>query len=170
MWDLPSPGTELVSPALTDRFLATGSWEKSQNNALLILTSKPLAYPAIFCGAEPCIASKSLHPTSPPLPGTLVPIFKSQLRSLLSVNTGGVLLWAQRHARISLMIPLLETLKQPQEGSRVASVLFTSLVFGLGVFLILQQWAACRLLVPWPGIEPTTLGVKARSPNRWTTK
>ena len=30
--------------------------------------------------------------------------------------------------------------------------------------------AACRFLVPWPGIEPTLLTVKARSPNHWTAR
>ena len=30
--------------------------------------------------------------------------------------------------------------------------------------------AACGILVPWPGIEPGVVGVKARSPNHWTTR
>ena len=29
---------------------------------------------------------------------------------------------------------------------------------------------ACRILVPWPGIEPVPLAVRAQSPNRWTTR
>ena len=28
----------------------------------------------------------------------------------------------------------------------------------------------CRILVPWPGIEPTPSAVKTQSPNHWTTR
>ena len=30
--------------------------------------------------------------------------------------------------------------------------------------------AACRILVPWPGVEPRPTAVKALSPNHWTTR
>ena len=29
---------------------------------------------------------------------------------------------------------------------------------------------ACGILVPWPGIEPMSSPVKARSPNHWTAR
>ena len=31
-------------------------------------------------------------------------------------------------------------------------------------------WAACGILVPWPGIEPGPSAVKVLSPNHWTSR
>ena len=45
------------------------------------------------------------------------------------------------------------------------SVLFFAIVFFF--FNFLSYHTACEILAPRPGIEPA---VKARSPNRWTTK
>ena len=46
------------------------------------------------------------------------------------------------------------------------SLIKSHLVFS---FLWLH-WAACRILVPWPGTEPTSQVVKARSPNHRTAR
>ena len=40
-------------------------------------------------------------------------------------------------------------------------------------FIFLFLWlhhVACRILVPWPGIEPEHPAVEAQSPNHWTTR
>ena len=37
-------------------------------------------------------------------------------------------------------------------------------------FLYLFGQAACRILVPWPGIEPVPPAVEVWSPNHWTTR
>ena len=37
MWDLPGPGTELVSPALADGFLPTGPPEKSHGDIYIYI-------------------------------------------------------------------------------------------------------------------------------------
>ena len=36
-------------------------------------------------------------------------------------------------------------------------------------FILILYGAACGILVPWPGVEPTPLAVKVQSPN-WTPK
>ena len=38
------------------------------------------------------------------------------------------------------------------------------------LFLNFLLVTACRIFIPWPGIEPTPLAVRALSPNQWTTR
>ena len=40
----------------------------------------------------------------------------------------------------------------------------------LWFFFFKLYYMACRILVPWPGIEPTPSAVKMQSPNHWTTR
>ena len=42
--------------------------------------------------------------------------------------------------------------------------------FGFLVFFFWPHHAACRILVPQPGIEPTPLAVEVRSLNHWTAR
>ena len=45
------------------------------------------------------------------------------------------------------------------------------MAFSLGHFFFFQlPWEACRILVPWPGIEPRPMAVKAPSPNHWISR
>ena len=37
-------------------------------------------------------------------------------------------------------------------------------------FFFWPHWVACGILVPWPGIEPESLAVRAPSPNHWTAR
>ena len=40
-------------------------------------------------------------------------------------------------------------------------------------FFLFSFWLchlACKILVPWPGIEPVSLAVEVRSPNHWTAR
>ena len=46
---------------------------------------------------------------------------------------------------------------------------FTFFCFSFLIFVWLQ-YMVCRILVPWLGIEPRPLTVKAQSLNHWTTK
>ena len=46
--------------------------------------------------------------------------------------------------------------------------LSSSLLFWF--FIFWPHHAACRILVPWPGIEPTPSAVKVWSPNHWTSR
>ena len=46
-------------------------------------------------------------------------------------------------------------------------------LLGVGIlcsFLFWPRHAACRILVPRPGIEPVPPAVEAQSPNRWTAR
>ena len=38
------------------------------------------------------------------------------------------------------------------------------------LFIFWQYQVACRILVPWPGIEPRLPTVEAQSLNHWTTR
>ena len=40
----------------------------------------------------------------------------------------------------------------------------------LGFFFFWLRCVACRILVPWPGIEPRPPAVEAPSPNHWTAR
>ena len=44
------------------------------------------------------------------------------------------------------------------------------MITALTIFLFLLYHMACRILVPWPGIEPGPLAVKVGNPNRWATR
>ena len=45
------------------------------------------------------------------------------------------------------------------------------MAFSLGLFFFFQlPCEACRILVPWPGIEPRPMAVKAPSPNHWISR
>ena len=40
----------------------------------------------------------------------------------------------------------------------------------VSLFFFVPHRAACRILVPWPGIEPVPAAVEAQSRNHWTTR
>ena len=49
-------------------------------------------------------------------------------------------------------------------------VYFSKICVCVCMFLAALLGLACWILVPWPRIEPMSLAVKTRSPNRWTTR
>ena len=49
-------------------------------------------------------------------------------------------------------------------------ILFIYLFFKQKFLFYLFGRAACGILVPWPGIEPTPPAVEVQSLNHWTTK
>ena len=58
-------------------------------------------------------------------------------------------------------------------GRRVSTILHSFLFFSLPfpfLSFFVPHRAACGILAPQPGIEPTPLAVKARSPNHWTAR
>ena len=58
-------------------------------------------------------------------------------------------------------LPTSGVFSSPIHKSPQHMALITFLFFGL---------KACRILVPWPGIEPRPSAVKAQSPNHWVTR
>ena len=60
-----------------------------------------------------------------------------------------------------LMIPFLVGVK----WHLIVVVFFLSLSY----FFLAMPWA-CGILIPWPGIEPGSLAMKAQNPNHWTAR
>ena len=53
---------------------------------------------------------------------------------------------------------------------KVALNILKTIVWYTVLFFFLPRHAACRILVPQPGIEPRPLAVKVPSPNHWTAR
>ena len=53
-----------------------------------------------------------------------------------------------------------------QEGGREKEIC----ILHCKTFFFWPDCATCRILVPWPGLEPGTMAMRALSPNLWTTR
>ena len=76
--------------------------------------------------------------------------------------------WESQNSKLTLVLTL-RYLGLSISDSILCPFLFVFLFLFLWVFFRLCL-AACRVLVPWPGIKPVSLAVEVWSPNHWTTR
>ena len=68
------------------------------------------------------------------------------------------------------MNQVLRLLWNPQVIINKCGSAVTEYIFIDSWIFFLPWHTACRILVPWPGVEPSPLAVKVQSPNHWTTR
>ena len=73
-----------------------------------------------------------------------------------------------------MKVTVKETKRKAKDCEKISDKELRSRILNLLSYLFIytfwQHSLACRVLVPWPGIEPSSWAVSTHSPNHWTTK
>ena len=83
-----------------------------------------------------------------------------------------IVFWLPKKPVSFIALLFVSCLRRPSFFAKDLNIFSKHIFFWyfLQVFCVWPQHAACGLLVPHPGIEPTTLVLEAQSLNHWTTR